>query len=128
MDLGSAVVLGIVIFTLFFFVGYVLERISKKKYNFDVFGWSIILRGVVGLFIIVFGLALAPTDYGKNLFDSPGSMIIVFSGSSMILYNFIYTARKTNIFLALGVFVYQLISILLIMNIVLTIAGAGSKK
>ena len=128
MDLGSVVVVGVLVFALFLFIGYALVSTSKKIYDFDILEWGILIRGVAGVFIIVFGLVLAPTDYGQNLFDSPGSMIIVFGGLSMIFYNFIYTARKTNILLAIGAFVYQLISILLIMNVFLQLTGSSKKK
>ena len=128
MDLGSVVVVGILVFAVYVFLMYQVYTSAKEKYDFDIFGWGILLRGVAGIFIMVFGLALAPTDYGQGLFDSPGSMIIVSVGLGMVLYNTVETFRKTNFLIAIGAFFFQIISVLIITGYIAQFMGGSEKK
>ena len=128
MDLGSVVVVSVLLFAIYAFAMHLVYRIAKEKYNFDIFGWGILIRGVAGIFISAFGLALAPTDYGQGLFDSPGSMLIVTVGLGMVLYNSVVTFRKTNIFIAIGAFFFQIISVLIITSYIAQFMGGSDKK
>lgn len=56
-------ILGIVLaIALFFYLGYVLWDISRKKYGFNIYGLGTVIRGLISYVTLYFGIFIETPD------------------------------------------------------------------
>lgn len=101
---------GIVAFGI---IGYKLFKHAKNKYNYNIFNIGITIRGIIA-FIILFYDYIA---MGEELFTQTGSILFFIVAIALLLWNFIITMKKTNIWIAIISFAYQLFVIFAIIII-----------
>lgn len=105
----ALIIIGIIVATLAFFMGgYYLRSIALEKYDHNIFGIGVILRGIASLFCLVFALMLNTGD---------GSLAVwIIAGCLLWLWTFFATWTKSNFFIALFSLVYQVFAVFLVMQ------------
>ncbi|MBS9767137.1 MAG: hypothetical protein KGV44_06320 [Flavobacteriaceae bacterium] len=98
MELIVGIIVGLIVFAI---IGYFLYSYVEENYGYNIFNFWVLVRGVLSIISLYFGFAL---EYNTMLFTLSGVLL---------LWSFIETWRKTNIFIALISFIFQLVASIL---------------
>ncbi len=101
------IILGILGVVFFIWLGYFLWSTSMEKYNYNIFGLGVIIRGLISIVCIYFAGAMAEQNDGST-------MVWLIAFGIMWLWTFLATAFKTNIIIAIFSLLYQLFAVFLI--------------
>lgn len=107
----ALIIIGIILSMLaFLWLGYYLWVTAREKYDHNIFGVGVIIRGVASLFCLTFAVMLNTGD---------GSLIVWLIVACILwLWTFLATWTKSNFFIALFSLVYQLFAILFVLKAV----------
>ncbi len=97
----ALIIIGVLVYL---FLGYLLWSYTNDNYDYNIFSIGTIIRGI-GILICV-GIAIGEED-----------TTYLFVAGILLLWNFIATWVKSNIFIALGSLFYQIIASLLVVGI-----------
>jgi len=105
----ALIIIGIILAIIaFFYLGYYLWNLSMEKYDHNIFGPGVIIRGIASLFCLVFAAIL---DVGD------GSMAVWFIAACILwIWTFLATWMKSSFFIALFSLVYQGLSAILVLQ------------
>ena len=113
MSTLTIIILVIIGAVIFIAGGYFLWKYADEKYDFNIFGFWILFRGLVALIAIIVG-AYAISNTNLELPEQsvdPGIYLLFVVAGILFLWNFISTYRNTNIVIALIGFIYQLFAV-----------------
>lgn len=103
--IGIIVGLGIIIG-----LGYYLWDVSLEKYDYNIFNWGNIIRGVIALICLWFALVMVESEDGS-------SIVWLITSGIMWLWTFIATMIRTNFFIALFSLIYQFFAAFFILKL-----------
>lgn len=107
----AIIIIGIILGILFFlWLGYYLWSIAREKYDHNIFGLGVIIRGVASLFCLTFAVMLNTGD---------GSLMVwIFAACILWVWTFLATWTKSSFFIALFSLVYQLFAVFFVIQAV----------
>lgn len=107
----ALIIIGIILGILaFLWLGYYLWSIAREKYDHNIFGVGVIIRGVASLFCLTFAVMLNTGD---------GSLIIWLIVACILwLWTFFATWTKSSFLIALFSLVYQLFAVFFVLKAV----------
>ncbi len=107
----AIIIIGIILsILLFLWLGYYLWSIAREKYDHNIFGIGVIIRGVASLFCLTFAVMLNTGD---------GSLMVwIFAASILWIWTFLATWIKSSFFIALFSLVYQLFAVFFVIQAV----------
>ncbi|WP_290698211.1 hypothetical protein [Lacinutrix sp.] len=98
------IILGVI---LFFGLGYYLWKISMDKYDYNIFNFGVIIRGLLAIGFLYFSGFMIEVEVES-------SILFLCVSLALWLWTFIETTIKTNIFIAFFSLIYQLFAVFLI--------------
>lgn len=105
----ALIIIGIILVILAFFgLGYYTWSFAKEKYDHNIFGIGVIIRGIASLFCLTFAVMLNTGD---------GSLIVwILAAGILWLWTFFATWTRSNIFIALFSLIYQLFAVFFVLK------------
>ena len=101
------IILGVLGIVLFIWLGYFLWSTSIEKYDYNIFGLGVIIRGLVSVGCLYFAGTMTEQNDGST-------MVWLIAFGIMWLWTFLVTAFKTNIIIAIFSLLYQLFAVFLV--------------
>ena len=107
----ALIIIGLILGILaFFWLGYFLWSSALEKYDHNIFGVGVIIRGVAALFCLTFAVMLNTGD---------GSLMVwIIAASILWVWTFLATWTKSNFFIALFSLIYQLFAVFFVIQAV----------
>lgn len=119
MSTTSIIIYSILALVAFIAAGYFTWSYAEDRYGYNIFNTGILIRGVLAIISLIVDLYLlgihsneAPETVSSGLF------VLLIIGLGLLLWNFIVTAKNTNIFIAILSFLYQLVVVFIIYKII----------
>lgn len=104
-------IIGIIIGLIAFVgLGYYLWNLSLEKYDYNIFNWGNIIRGVVALICLWFALVMVESEDGS-------SIVLLITSGIMWLWTFIATMIRTNFLIAIFSLIYQFFAAIFILKL-----------
>jgi hypothetical protein len=103
---------GIIVF---FILGFVLWSYSKENYDYNIFGWGVLLRGLASYILAYLSVGATDNDF----------ITIWLCIGILWLWTFIVTLLRTNIIVAILSLIYQIIAVVIVKVILEKIFGSG---
>tara|TARA_R100000935_G_C2839825_1_gene170324 strand:- start:1149 stop:1502 length:354 start_codon:yes stop_codon:yes gene_type:complete len=107
----ALIIIGIILSLIFFiWLGYYLWATARERYDHNIFGVGVIIRGVASLFCLTFAVMLNTGD---------GSLMIwIIAACILWIWTFFATWTKSSFFIALFSLVYQLFAVFFVIKAV----------
>ena len=107
----ALIIIGIILGILaFLWSGYYLWSIARERYDHNIFGPGVIIRGVASLFCLTFAVMLNTGD---------GSLIVWLIAACILwIWTFFVTWTRSSFFIALFSLIYQLFAVLFVLKAV----------
>lgn len=107
----ALIIIGIILGILFFvWLGYYLWNTALEKYDHNIFGIGVIIRGVASLFCLTFAVMLNTGD---------GSLVVWLAVACILwLWTFFATWTRSSFVIALFSLIYQLFAVLFVLKAV----------
>lgn len=118
----AVVVILIVLFVAFLvWLGYYLWDISLERYDYNIYGLGVIIRGIICGVSLFLGLVTI---------EVPDGSTYVFLGVSivMLLWTFIITGIRTNFLIAFFAFFYQMLFFIGVVLLLLNVTNGGKRE
>jgi len=120
MSTLTIIILVLIGVAIFIAGGYLLWKYAEDNYDFNIFGFWILTRGLIAIIAIFIGLfaiiKMGAESPGESI--DPGLYLLFVVGGILLIWNFISTLKNTNIFIALIAFLYQLVAVYILKLII----------
>lgn len=119
MSTTSIIIYSILALVAFIAAGYFTWSYAEDKYGYNIFNTGIIIRGVLAIISLIVNFylwALHSSDAPEA--ESSGLIVLLIIGLGLLFWNFVVTAKNTNIFIAILSFIYQLVVVFIIYKII----------
>lgn len=105
----ALIIIGIILGILFFlWLGYYLWSKAREKYDHNIFGIGVIIRGVASLFCLTFAVMLNTGD---------GSLVVWLIVATILwVWTFFATWTRSSFFIALFSLIYQLFAVFFVLK------------
>lgn len=105
----ALIIIGIILAILaFLWLGYYLWSTAREKYDHNIFGMGVIIRGVASLFCLTFAVMLNTGD---------GSLVVwIIAASILWIWTFLATWTRSSFFIALFSLIYQLFAVFFVIQ------------
>lgn len=105
----ALIIIGIILGILaFLWLGYYLWSIAREKYDHNIFGVGVIIRGVASLFCLTFAVMLNTGD---------GSLVVWIAVACILwLWTFFVTWTRSSFTIALFSIIYQFFAVLFVLK------------
>ncbi|MGM0934250.1 MAG: hypothetical protein ACQEWD_12475 [Bacteroidota bacterium] len=107
----ALIIIGIILGILaFLWLGYFLWSTAREKYDHNIFGIGVIIRGVASLFCLTFAAMLNTGD---------GSLLVWMIVAAILwIWTFFATWTRSSFFIALFSLIYQLFAVFFVLKAV----------
>jgi hypothetical protein len=105
----ALIIIGIILVILTFLgLGYYTWSYAMEKYDHNIFGIGVIIRGVTSLFCLTFAVMLNTGD---------GSLMVwILTAGILWLWTFFTTWNRSNFLIALYSLIYQLFAVFFVLK------------
>ena len=105
----ALIIIGIILVILvFIWLGYFLWSTAREKYDHNIFGVGVIIRGVASMFCLTFAVMLNTGD---------GSLFVWMTVAGILwIWTFFATWSRSSFFIALFSLVYQLFAVFFVLK------------
>lgn len=107
----ALIIIGVIVGILaFLWSGYYLWNTAREKYDHNIFGIGVIIRGIASLFCLTFAVMLNTGD---------GSLMVWLIAATILwIWTFFVTWTRSSFFIALFSLIYQLFAVLFVLKAV----------
>ncbi|MGQ1911582.1 hypothetical protein ACT3CE_17595 [Marinifilum sp. RC60d5] len=122
MSTTTIIILSLLAIIILILIGYGTWSWAKSTYNYNIFNWGVILKGIIGASCLTIGVLLCTQrgeilTFSEMIFDT-GTIILLAIGIGLFLWNFVSTLLNTNLIIAIISFLYQIILIYFVFKII----------